>query len=233
MLQQCVTFWQNYQDGAIWNRILIHKHIVVEPRTGGANAFKETSEEYENALLESGGSKRRNGCLFLAVCRGKASEGIDFSDYRARAVVIVGIPYPPFKDPYVMGKRKYLDEIRSKSGMNEKRMHSTGEEWYATQAARAVNQAIGRVIRHEDDFGAIVCLTNASAVHVSAQDFHLGYDHSKTCKHFGEVVRVTLDLRYRTHTHATHTHTGQRINTLFQKQSRRGPKRKNRDVVER
>ena len=191
MLQQCVTFWQNYQDGTIWNRILIHKHIVVEPRTGGANAFKETSEEYENALLESGGSKRRNGCLFLAVCRGKASEGIDFSDYRARAVVIVGIPYPPFKDPYVMGKRKYLDEIRSKSGMNEKRMHSTGEEWYATQAARAVNQAIGRVIRHKDDFGAIVLFDErfCSARQRSRLSSWLR-PYYKTCKHFGEVVRV-------------------------------------------
>ena len=125
------------------------------------------------------------------MCRGKASEGIDFSDYRARAVVIVGIPYPPFKDPYVMGKRKYLDEIRSKSGMNEKRMHSTGEEWYATQAARAVNQAIGRVIRHKDDFGAIVLFDErfCSTRQRSRLSSWLR-PHYKTCKHFGEVVRV-------------------------------------------
>ncbi len=30
----------------------------------------------------------------LAVCRGKLSEGLDFSDDAARAVIIVGIPYP-------------------------------------------------------------------------------------------------------------------------------------------
>jgi Rad3-related DNA helicase len=30
----------------------------------------------------------------LAVCRGKLSEGLDFSDDFARAVIIVGIPYP-------------------------------------------------------------------------------------------------------------------------------------------
>lgn len=32
----------------------------------------------------------------------------------------------------------------------------TGEEWYVQQASRAVNQAVGRVIRHRHDFGAII-----------------------------------------------------------------------------
>ena len=31
-----------------------------------------------------------------------------------------------------------------------------GHEWYSQQALRAVNQAIGRVIRHKDDYGAIL-----------------------------------------------------------------------------
>lgn len=47
----------------------------------------------------------------------------------------------------------------------------TGTQWYSQQASRAVNQAIGRVIRHRFDYGAILLLdtrfvfphTNASA----------------------------------------------------------------------
>lgn len=31
-------------------------------------------------------------------------------------------------------------------------------EWYVQQAARAVNQAVGRVIRHRDDYGAVILL---------------------------------------------------------------------------
>ena len=31
-----------------------------------------------------------------------------------------------------------------------------GEEWYRQQASRAVNQAVGRVIRHRLDYGAII-----------------------------------------------------------------------------
>ncbi len=32
----------------------------------------------------------------------------------------------------------------------------SGEEWYKQQASRAVNQAVGRVIRHRRDYGAII-----------------------------------------------------------------------------
>lgn len=31
-----------------------------------------------------------------------------------------------------------------------------GEDWYSQQASRAVNQAVGRVIRHRHDYGAII-----------------------------------------------------------------------------
>ena len=32
----------------------------------------------------------------------------------------------------------------------------SGEQWYRQQATRAVNQAVGRVIRHKNDYGAII-----------------------------------------------------------------------------
>ena len=47
------------------------------------------------------GPGRPNGALMLAVCRGKVSEGLDFADNNARAVVCVGIPFPNFKDTQV------------------------------------------------------------------------------------------------------------------------------------
>lgn len=40
----------------------------------------------------------QDGALLIAVCRGKVSEGLDFCDENARAVVTIGIPFPNVKD---------------------------------------------------------------------------------------------------------------------------------------
>lgn len=53
------------------------------------------------------------GAIFMAVCRGKVSEGLDFANANGRAVLITGLPFPPLKDPRVMLKQRYLEEMRS------------------------------------------------------------------------------------------------------------------------
>jgi len=40
----------------------------------------------------------------------------------------------------------------------------TGQQWYTLEAVRAVNQAVGRVIRHRNDFGAIILLDQRWAI---------------------------------------------------------------------
>lgn len=47
------------------------------------------------------------------------SEGLDFADRNGRAVIITGLPYPPFKDPRVVLKQKYLEESRAKKKVSE------------------------------------------------------------------------------------------------------------------
>lgn len=77
-----------------------------------------------------------NGALMFAVCRGKVSEGLDFTDNRARAVICVGIPFPNFKDTQVEEKRKYNDDKKSSNSdlLN-------GSEWYEIQAFRYFQHA--------------------------------------------------------------------------------------------
>lgn len=55
--------------------------------------FKEQLKEFRSQIDELDTGELTGGVL-LGVCRGKLSEGIDFSDDAARCVVIVGIPYP-------------------------------------------------------------------------------------------------------------------------------------------
>ncbi len=54
-------------------------------------------------------AQTEKGAILFIVCRGKLSQGIDFSDQLARAVILVGIPYPALKDPKIQGKKAYVN----------------------------------------------------------------------------------------------------------------------------
>lgn len=139
MMNKCFEVWKNSE---IWNILYNIKPVLMEPR--GKDEFQERIKEYYDLV------KLKKGAIFMAVLRGKISEGLDFNDHNARAVIICGIPFPPMMDPRVILKKKYLDVNR-----NQVNQLQTGQEWYVLEAVRAVNQAIGRVIRHKDDYGAI------------------------------------------------------------------------------
>ncbi|KAL9273570.1 Fanconi anemia group J protein-like protein, partial [Drosera capensis] len=79
-------------------------------------------------------------------------EGIDFSDENARAVIIIGIPFPSINDIQVAQKKKFNDTHRASKNL------ISGSDWYCQQAFRALNQAAGRCIRHKSDYGAIIFL---------------------------------------------------------------------------
>ena len=121
------------------------KPVFREPKN--QSEYLSTIQEYYDSL------KRSTGAVLMAVCRGKISEGLDFADNAARLVVMIGMPFAAAKDPKVMLKQEYLDNLKKV----EKKMLS-GREWYSQQALRAINQSIGRVIRHVADYGAIVLL---------------------------------------------------------------------------
>ncbi|XP_006873443.1 PREDICTED: regulator of telomere elongation helicase 1 [Chrysochloris asiatica] len=144
VMEKSLEFWRA-RDFA--RRIEEIKPMFVEPRSKGG--FSEVMDAYYTKV----GSPGSGGATFLAVCRGKASEGLDFADMNGRGVVITGLPYPPRMDPRVVLKMQFLDEMRGQSGARGQFL--SGQEWYRQQASRAVNQAIGRVIRHRQDYGAI------------------------------------------------------------------------------
>lgn len=138
-MNQCQVAWE--QTG-LWRSINEVKPIFLEPRR--KEEFDECMTEYYSAV------KTSRGAIFMAVLRGKVSEGLDFKDENGRAVIIAGLPFPPYFDPQVVLKKEYLETTRTPSNQLQ-----SGQSWYNMEATRAVNQAIGRVIRHKDDYGAI------------------------------------------------------------------------------
>uniref|UniRef100_A0ACB8F710 Regulator of telomere elongation helicase 1 n=1 Tax=Sphaerodactylus townsendi TaxID=933632 RepID=A0ACB8F710_9SAUR len=116
-----------------------------------------------------------------------ASEGLDFADKNGRGVIITGLPFPPRMDPRVMLKMQFLDEMKGRNAANQ---GLSGNTWYKQQASRAVNQAIGRVIRHRDDYGAIfLCDQRFSNTDVRAQLPSWVRPYVRIYENFGHVVR--------------------------------------------
>lgn len=138
----------SWEDSSIWHNLSGIKPLFVEPQ--GKDAFQASIEQFYSKINDP----QTKGAALFAVCRGKVSEGLDFADRNARAVIITGLPFPPSMDPRVKMKMAYLNKIAKEN----KGLYGT--EWYVLQASRAVNQAIGRVIRHKNDFGAILLCDN-------------------------------------------------------------------------
>uniref|UniRef100_A0A665WG27 Regulator of telomere elongation helicase 1 n=1 Tax=Echeneis naucrates TaxID=173247 RepID=A0A665WG27_ECHNA len=144
VMEKTLDFWRTNGHA---DRIEKIKPMFVEPK--GKGTFNEVMDGYYDKVNDpviKGGS-------FFAVCRGKASEGLDFANTFGRGVIITGLPFPPKMDPRVILKMQFLDEMSRKKTDGVK--YLSGQEWYRQQAFRAVNQAIGRVIRHKEDYGAI------------------------------------------------------------------------------
>ncbi|XP_064888285.1 regulator of telomere elongation helicase 1 isoform X3 [Columba livia] len=143
VMDKSLEYWREHDFA---RRIEEVKPMFVEPRNKGS--FAEVMDAYYDKVV----CPKSNGAAFLAVCRGKASEGLDFADVNGRGVIITGLPFPPRLEPRVVLKMQFLDELRSSGAGTQ---YLSGREWYSQQASRAVNQAIGRVIRHRQDYGAI------------------------------------------------------------------------------
>ncbi|XP_028741083.1 regulator of telomere elongation helicase 1 isoform X5 [Peromyscus leucopus] len=179
VMEKSLEFWRA-QDLA--KKVEVLKPLFVEPRNKGS--FSEVIDAYYQRVASPGSS----GATFLAVCRGKASEGLDFSDMNGRGVIVTGLPYPPRMDPRVVLKMQFLDELRSRSGAGGQCL--SGQEWYQQQASRAVNQAIGRVIRHRHDYGAIfLCDHRFAYADARAQLPSWVRPYLKVYDNFGHVVR--------------------------------------------
>jgi Rad3-related DNA helicase len=85
----------------------------------------------------------------------KLSEGLNFSDDLARAVIVVGLPFANLGSPELRERMKYVNRLETKSGMQRKPgQKDAAAELYENMCMNAVNQSIGkRNIHHRDKRG--------------------------------------------------------------------------------
>ena len=139
--------------------------------------------ESRDALKAYEKEVQTNGKAILAgVFRGRFAEGTDLPHELSRAVIICGIPFARWSDPYIKAKRAYYEQ-------QEIGLFS---EWYRTDAYRLVAQALGRGWRHPEDYAVGILLDSR----YQQQEFvrYLPYwlrTRSKTIDSFDTAVRET------------------------------------------
>ncbi len=91
---------------------------------------------------------KKRGAILFCVIGGKLSEGINFSDELARAVIVVGLPYANSQSIEIKEKMSYFDKINEPS--------FRGSDYYENLCMKTLNQSIGRAIRHINDYACIM-----------------------------------------------------------------------------
>ncbi|KAM4036597.1 ATP-dependent DNA helicase DDX11 isoform 3-T4 [Anomaloglossus baeobatrachus] len=171
----------HWEKTGLTKRLATKKKIFQEPRR--ASDVERVLSEYSRCIQLSGRSAGPvTGALLFSVVGGKMSEGINFSDDLGRSVsalgdlfpapsripnlivagfvgavcrcvVMVGMPYPNIRSPELQEKMSYLDHTLPKTNGV-----SAGKVLIENLCMKAVNQSIGRAIRHRGDFASILLL---------------------------------------------------------------------------
>ncbi|XP_029455811.1 ATP-dependent DNA helicase DDX11 isoform X2 [Rhinatrema bivittatum] len=142
--------YAHWEQTGLLARLTVKKKIFQEPKR--ANQVEQVLTEYSKCIKHcslSGG--RLTGALLFSVVGGKMSEGINFSDELGRCVIMVGMPYPNIKSPELQEKIAYLDKSMPRADGQ-----SPGRLLIENLCMKAVNQSIGRAIRHQNDYASIV-----------------------------------------------------------------------------
>jgi chromosome transmission fidelity protein 1 len=166
-LDTCIAAWKHLRPTAstgspsFWESLLKIKPIFLEQRSQQQSSqTTPTSREavvdsvlaaYSNAVTTGNG----RGALLFAVIGGSLSEGINFSDSLGRGVVVIGLPFPNPHSAEWKAKMQYISSKASSIGHDGK---AAARDFYENICMRAVNQCVGRAIRHRGDYAAIMML---------------------------------------------------------------------------
>uniref|UniRef100_A0A182Q0F8 DNA 5'-3' helicase n=1 Tax=Anopheles farauti TaxID=69004 RepID=A0A182Q0F8_9DIPT len=139
-------FYRYLEESGNHTSLQERKKVFREPKTTG---------QVEQTLLEYGKAARSSiGAILLSVVGGKMSEGLNFSDELGRCVVVVGLPYPNRTNPELIERMRFLDRTFTLGTVDT----TAGNEYYENLCLKAVNQCIGRAVRHIRDYAAVLLL---------------------------------------------------------------------------
>ncbi|AAS54480.1 AGL010Wp [Eremothecium gossypii ATCC 10895] len=136
---------KTWTDRGLLSRLDAIKRIYHET-SDGADVLKGYSETIQS---------EKKGAILLAVVGGRLSEGINFENELARAVVLVGLPFPNMFSGEMIVKQQHIKEKVIRNGGTQEDVNKAVREFYENICMKAVNQSVGRAIRHASDFANV------------------------------------------------------------------------------
>ena len=152
-LDEVILRWKkpvHASSESIWDLVTKRKPTFMESKD--SSSVDEVLQEYTQSI-DAG-----KGGLLLSVIGGKMSEGINFSDRLGRGVVVVGLPFPNIQSAQWKAKLEYIENGTVAKGGSRDEGKAAARDFYENACMRAVNQSIGRAIRHQKDYASIVLL---------------------------------------------------------------------------
>ncbi|GJQ82856.1 hypothetical protein Trydic_g2595 [Trypoxylus dichotomus] len=142
-----VVFFPSYKyENWIWQQLKdtnFGRHVFREPQK--SSGVDQVLESYAKIIKKPNSP----GALLFSVVGGKLSEGLNFSDDLGRCVIVVGMPYANIYATDLKEKMAYLDKLEGLGA---------GQRFYENLCMKAVNQCIGRAVRHKDDYATVILL---------------------------------------------------------------------------
>ena len=180
----------------VWGKLAQLKKLFREPRE--ASELDRVLRAYSTAIEEScalaspaaaaaaaaerGGGAAARGALLLSVVGGKMSEGINFADGLGRCVVMVGMPFANPSEVTLQERMAHLDATQGAGA---------GREYYTNLCMKAVNQSVGRAIRHIGDYAMILMVDGRFAKPAVRRRLPKWIsDHVRAPESFDEAMRA-------------------------------------------
>jgi chromosome transmission fidelity protein 1 len=165
-LDTCTAAWKRIRSTSLpgspslWDSVLKIKPIFLEQRSqpisdNNAAAKEDAKDSVLGAYSSAIDSGKGRGAVLFAVIGGTLSEGINFSDALGRAVAVIGLPFPNPHSAEWKAKTQYISAKATSQGRDGK---AAARDFYENVCMRAVNQSVGRAIRHRGDYAAILML---------------------------------------------------------------------------
>lgn len=150
MLNEAQNQWNRSQ---IISKIQQKKFILFDDTKSKSSKTEDILTSFKTLIAKDS----TKGAILVSVVGGRLSEGINFSDDLARCIVVVGMPYANRANPELAEKLKFTSSNDAPAGSDSVKSVKSGS-YYQNLCMRAVNQTIGRAIRHKNDYASIILL---------------------------------------------------------------------------